>query len=738
MRPSVLVLGVFLADRPSHIRCVVANLSSASGYHVVQRWIALGGAVHDPELQRVTHGMQLAYVPKFPLVNALLVQIDLRGFEYVVLVDDDVQLPDRFLDDFLAAQAALDFCLAQPARTPASYIDHPIVMQEPGSFARETRWVEVGPIVSIHRRIFDLVFPFDVRSPMGWGYENVWAYELSRRELKMGIIDAFPIDHSLRPPHVYYDWTEADACCRRMLAERPHLSLDECQQVLVRYAEPPHGATSPGERECMSAAQLRSLLDVDTATGERLALLDWHSGARLCELLPEQVVFSPFDALPRPLPYFGKSIDLVALSSREANAQAEARRVARLAVVTCDGDDRFTLDWLERLPPAQPPARRRRPIGNGRRALVCSPTLPEFDRESGSRRVFDHIECLQDAGWTVVFAAQDAERTSRYVRLLERRGVETHCNFAATDALLASGRFDLALLAFWRVAEWQLPRVRKLSPHTRVLVDSIDLHFLRDARRLSRDWDYRTRVELDPRHSAEMQRELAVYEQADAVLTVSHQEAEILRDLLGARAQPLVASDGEELPASVVPWAQRRGLLFLGNFRHPPNVEAVAYLLGEVLPRLPPQVRARHRVYIVGNGLNDEICALAAGLERVVMVGWVPSIVTYLCNSRVMVAPLLHGAGTKRKLIQSLMVGTPTVATSIAVEGLPVCAGEHVLVADTADAFASAIVHLATDDELCDALATRGRVTIEPHHSRQAARAGFTAAVATVMACSPK
>jgi O-antigen biosynthesis protein len=1003
--PSVLVLGVYLAKYPSHIRSLVANLSSTHSYRIVQRWVALGGAADDSAVGRVTSGSRPMLVPKFPLINELLARIDLRVFEYVVLVDDDVLLPDFFLDRFLAAQSTLGFCLAQPARTQGSYIDHAIVAQEPGSFARATRWVEVGPVVSIHHSIYELLFPFDLLSPMGWGYENVWAYKISQHGHTMGIIDALPVDHSLRPPHAHYDATEAAAACQRMLAVRPHLPLDECQQVLARWPElsapVPGIATAPPQRVVL--AQLRALLDEQAAAAGRSCwVLDWRSGGELAEMLRDQIVFAPADGPPARLPYFGKSVDLVVLASRQPEAFNEARRVARLAVAERDGCDELTLHWLS--PPAlgnrpsvsiliptyngaalvddcleallptlsafldvevlviddgscddtgarvcawsareprvrllglprnqgfvracnrgamaargeilvllnndtrpqpgwleallrtfalhpdagavggkllypdgrlqeagslvfsdgsaanfgkgdpsseaplynhlrevdycsgallatprslffqlgtldarylpayyedtdycfkvraagrgvyyQPESRvvhvegatsgtdlhrgvkrfqslhqarfreawrdvltslpdrprsmdpvamralatrPRGALGSERRALVCSPTLPEFDRESGSRRVLDHIEGLQATGWTVVFAAQQGDRASRYVRLLMQRGVETYCNFSEIDELVSTNHFHLALLAFWHVAEALLPSIRLLSPHTRVVVDSIDLHFLRNARRVKPGWDPCTAAPVDEAHRVEMDRELAVYSAADAVLTVSPREAEIVADLV-AGALPLVMPDGEDLELSTVPWPERRGLVFLGNFRHPPNVEAVEYLCRAVLPLIAPAVRAHHPVYIVGNDLPAGIRALAADLPNVVMVGWVPSVVPYLAHGRVVLAPLLHGAGTKRKLIQALMVGAPTVATSLAIEGIPVHDGEHLLVGDDAPTFADAVVRLATDDALCQTLVTRGRRAVEPCHSRRAIDAGLAAVIERVFA----
>jgi hypothetical protein len=251
----VLVLGVYLADKPNCIEHIVSLLDSTESYRVVQRWISIGDVASSRRVQEVTLWHQVERVYKFPLINRLLTQEPLRDYEYLVVIDDDIQLPENFIQHFLAAQTALDFRVAQPARTLNSHVDHAIVVRQPQIFARQTRWVEVGPLVSIHRSVFDVLLPFDERSPMGWGYENVWAYELWTRGLKMGIIDAFPVEHSLRLPHSYYSWTEADAACRGLLASRPHLSQERCQQVLAEIENTPQDLTAIVPQKPISAEQ---------------------------------------------------------------------------------------------------------------------------------------------------------------------------------------------------------------------------------------------------------------------------------------------------------------------------------------------------------------------------------------------------------------------------------------------------------------------------------------------------
>jgi glycosyltransferase involved in cell wall biosynthesis len=374
-----------------------------------------------------------------------------------------------------------------------------------------------------------------------------------------------------------------------------------------------------------------------------------------------------------------------------------------------------------------------------KRALVCSPVLPEFDRESGSRRIFDLIDLLRTDSWAVSFISQ-ASGGERYVRLLQQRGVVSYtgCEWRAEE-VIASGQLDLAILAFWHTAERYLPLLRRASPRTRVIVDSVDLHFVRNARRaLVKVTGNGLPGLLDGKYGSETARELNVYAAADAVLTVSQKEAELINDLTADARLASAVPDCEDLPPSAVPFKARRGILFVGNFRHPPNVDAVEYLIHEILPRLDPNLLTEHPVWIVGNALPDDLRQRGSGLPHVRMVGWVPSVIPYLEQARVTVLPLLYGAGTKRKLIQALMVGTPAVSTSIGVEALGLSNGEHVLVADDSNAFAVAVTRLLTDEGVWRRLAGRGRIHVTAVHGREVVGPRFREVISAVLRREPK
>lgn len=376
---------------------------------------------------------------------------------------------------------------------------------------------------------------------------------------------------------------------------------------------------------------------------------------------------------------------------------------------------------------------------------MCAPLMLDPDRASGSRRLLHLIEFLQQDGWDVSFYAQNAlDTTEPSARRLRQMGVPVYAgDYSAwagdaftwdMDRLIASARFDLVIIAHWYLAERFLAAFRDLSPATTVIVDSIDLHFLRLARKALREAERPARsTVLDATFAAEFARELNTYVGADAVLTVSRKEADLLNEFIPGPPLAAVVPDCEDLDQADVPFGSRRGLLFVGNFRHPPNAEAVEYLIDEILPRVDLGLRREHPVYIVGDGLDEEMAERARHAVNVRVIGWAPSVLPYLHQTRVSLLPLLHGAGTKRKLIEALMTGTPCVSTSVGAEGMALRHDEHLLIADTADAFARGIEALLCDAALWQRLVAAGRRHVVDRHGREAARRAFRSALAAIL-----
>jgi glycosyltransferase involved in cell wall biosynthesis len=374
-----------------------------------------------------------------------------------------------------------------------------------------------------------------------------------------------------------------------------------------------------------------------------------------------------------------------------------------------------------------------------RSALVVGYHVPESDRDSGARRLTRFIDLLQEDGWTVRFLAADGIGSAQAADQLRSRGIRVHDGYQETLAeLLRHAPVDLAFVSFWVNADRYLTELRDIAPRTRVVVDSVDLHFMRDVRRSLRPRSDTGGLGLGTVHGARFVGEVNAYAAADMVLTVSDAEARLVNALVADDGAARAVPDFEDIAPSAVPFEERRGLVFIGGFQHPPNAEAVGYLCRTILPRVDARILDEHPVYIVGNALDDSVRDLGRGLPQVRMVGWVPFVEPYLERARASLVPLLHGAGTKRKLLQSLMAGTPAVSTSIGAEGFDIRDEEHVLIADDPDRFARCIERIVWDADLWRRLAVAGREAVLRTNGREVARSAFTSAIEEAMRREPK
>jgi hypothetical protein len=151
--------------------------------------------------------------------------------------------------------------------------------------------------------------------------------------------------------------------------------------------------------------------------------------------------------------------------------------------------------------------------------------------------------------------------------------------------------------------------------------------------------------------------------------------------------------------------AERKDIVFIGGYRHSPNIDAVRFFVTEIMPLLRKRLPGI-RFYAAGSNPTAEVQSLAS--EDVVIAGYIEDLDTLLDRMRVSVAPLRYGAGIKGKIASAMSVGLPVVATSIAIEGIPLTDGENVVVADAADHFASSIARVYEDESVWNTLSRNG------------------------------
>ena len=359
--------------------------------------------------------------------------------------------------------------------------------------------------------------------------------------------------------------------------------------------------------------------------------------------------------------------------------------------------------------------------------LVILPFLPMYDRAAGEKRWFHTLRILKKY-YEVVLLARNGIDQLKYINAVEAMGITVfHTDQARMAAmgsdvrgpvwidlplLLKSNDFKAVIVGFHHVAHQYYRDIRTYSPRSMLIIDSFDIAFVRQRRKAE--------ISGDPRDiwraTEAKRRELAMYRRADMVLTVTEEdrrklleEAPDLRVGISTDIHPLGEGRGG---------AERSGLVFVGNFKHDPNEDAMLYFASEILPsvrRLVPGVR----LFVVGNSPTEKIAALAG--EDIEVTGFVPDVEPYLQQAKVFVVPLRYGAGLKGKVGEALASGIPIVTTSIGAEGMDLVHRRNAMIADDPEDFAKCIAEVYSDKELWEHLAADGREHARKMYSYQAA-----------------
>jgi len=233
---KVLVTGVALSDKPNHAVSIMDGLASSQNWELDQKWHVIGENVLPRREYVASSSMEKE--EKYKILNRIISEVDLPSYEYLFVFDDDIEIPPHFVDLYLQIVEKRGYSLSQPARTHASYIDHYFVAQLLGIESRQTRFVEIGPVTCIHNSAYPLLLPFDLRAPMGWGLDFHWPTILSNQNLKMGIIDQVPIEHSLRKPVTYYNYEDTESRMQKFLDQVPHISHQDAFSAIEIHSMP--------------------------------------------------------------------------------------------------------------------------------------------------------------------------------------------------------------------------------------------------------------------------------------------------------------------------------------------------------------------------------------------------------------------------------------------------------------------------------------------------------------------
>jgi glycosyltransferase involved in cell wall biosynthesis len=152
-------------------------------------------------------------------------------------------------------------------------------------------------------------------------------------------------------------------------------------------------------------------------------------------------------------------------------------------------------------------------------------------------------------------------------------------------------------------------------------------------------------------------------------------------------------------------------LIFVGYFKHFPNIHGILTFCREVLPLIREEIPGV-KLYVVGASPPEKVLRLAED-EQVVVTGWVEDLRPYIARSTVFVAPLWLGVGIRGKIFEAWGMEKPVVTTSVGSQGIACTAGEDILIGDGPQEFAAHTVRLLRDEKLRKKLGRNGRRLVE-------------------------
>lgn len=351
--------------------------------------------------------------------------------------------------------------------------------------------------------------------------------------------------------------------------------------------------------------------------------------------------------------------------------------------------------------------------------LIIGLVWPEPDSSAAGQRMLQLIQLFLDSGMQVTFACQASD--SEYMFDLKQLGVDRiriRVNDSGFDNLIRKLNPDVVLFDRYVMEEQFGWRVAEQCPTAIRVLDSEDLHCLRAARAKAVKAG-QIFGEADLLEEEVSKREIASIYRCDLTLIISQAEMELLTRVFKIDAGLLyyiplsVATSG--LPA-LPSFEDRVDFVFIGNFLHDPNADAVDYLKSVLWPLIRQRLR-NVSLHIYGAYPSNKALQYHKPSEGFYVHGRASSASEVMLDAKVLLAPLRFGAGLKGKLIEALLYGTPSVTTAVGAEGIAASLPWNGFIVEEPEAFADAAVKLYTNAVLWQQMQQNGLQILQQRFS---------------------
>jgi polysaccharide biosynthesis protein PslH len=320
-----------------------------------------------------------------------------------------------------------------------------------------------------------------------------------------------------------------------------------------------------------------------------------------------------------------------------------------------------------------------------------------------------HILDEPESRWPLP-ARSTRDLLDRFVFTRRPYGIEEFPGGPLADlvAQLAPG-VDLIWVVRLYLAEW-LPRDRD-----KMVVDLDDLEHVKQRRYLAgrRSGLWQLAVRLDNQRTRRLERSAPA--RYGKVVLASDSDRRVFPRRLAKRVFTVPNGVARELLSSGPTESRPQSIVFVGNMNYQPNVDAAFWFAREIFPHIL-EAAPGATLSLVGRDDRGHLRALHDG-RAINVTGRVPDVAPFVSGATVSVAPIRVAGGTRIKILESLALGTPVVATTIGAEGLGLVPDQHLKIGDTPRAFAESVIALLKDPERRRAMAAAGRVVVAERYT---------------------
>ncbi|MGM9669161.1 MAG: glycosyltransferase [Faecousia sp.] len=348
--------------------------------------------------------------------------------------------------------------------------------------------------------------------------------------------------------------------------------------------------------------------------------------------------------------------------------------------------------------------------------LMVDHYVPQYDRDAGSRTVFQYLKLFVSQGYNVKFIGDNFYQHEPYTTVLQQMGVEVlygpwYAQHWKEWIQQNGDSIGYVFLNRPHIAVKYIDWIREKT-HARIIYYGHDLHFLRTAREA--ELTGKSALLKDAEDWKE--KEFSLMRKADMAYYPSEVEVKEIH-----RIDPTIAV--KAIPAYLFDAGQReefqpqrrRDLMFVGGYNHGPNVDAVLWMVEKIMPelrKLLPDVK----FHMIGSNAPKEVIRLAD--DHVIYDGMVSDreLDGFYRSCRVSVVPLRYGAGIKGKVVEAMQKGMPVMTTSVGAEGIE--DAENILcIEDDPVKFAEKLAALYRSDEELERRSAASQDYIARHFS---------------------